>query len=190
VPGAAGTFEAVDVPGLAVPDRHQRLPGPARQSAARSPRPGGEVLWLQPYPDRLLDEFCPAGDAESRPAAVARETSSWRTPARRVHHRAAPGPIPCDQTLAANHSVADHRTTRATRSGARTVPGVAGSARPPSRDCRGTDAGERRRVTREEPFRRSVAVPRSARASTRTTSRLVVHRPGRRQCFMPAKPSW
>ncbi len=44
--------------------------------AKRRPKPatGGEVLWLQPYPDRLLDEL-PAGDAEQPEAlAVARET--------------------------------------------------------------------------------------------------------------------
>ncbi|WP_182885902.1 RNA polymerase subunit sigma-70 [Microbispora sp. H10885] len=38
------------------------------------PATGGEVLWLQPYPDRLLDEL-PAGDADEPEAvAVARET--------------------------------------------------------------------------------------------------------------------
>ena len=38
------------------------------------PATGGEVLWLQPYPDRLLDEL-PAGDADGPEAvAVARET--------------------------------------------------------------------------------------------------------------------
>ena len=44
--------------------------------AKRRPRPatGGEVGWLQPYPDRLLDEL-PAGDADGPEAlAVARET--------------------------------------------------------------------------------------------------------------------
>ena len=44
--------------------------------AKRRPEPatGGEVLWLQPYPDRLLDEL-PADDAEEPEAvAVARET--------------------------------------------------------------------------------------------------------------------
>ena len=44
--------------------------------AKRRPEPasGGEVLWLQPYPDRLLDEL-PAGDAyEPEAVAVARET--------------------------------------------------------------------------------------------------------------------
>lgn len=44
--------------------------------AKRRPEPasGGEVLWLQPYPDRLLDEL-PTGDAEEPEAvAVARET--------------------------------------------------------------------------------------------------------------------
>jgi RNA polymerase sigma-70 factor (TIGR02960 family) len=44
--------------------------------ARRRPEPatGGEVLWLQPYPDRLLDEL-PAGDAdEPETVAVARET--------------------------------------------------------------------------------------------------------------------
>ncbi len=38
------------------------------------PATGGEVRWLQPYPDRLLDEL-PAGDADEPEAvAVARET--------------------------------------------------------------------------------------------------------------------
>ncbi|MGW6194568.1 RNA polymerase subunit sigma-70 [Kribbella sp. NPDC055110] len=38
------------------------------------PATGGEVLWLQPYPDRLLDEL-PAGDEdEPETVAVARET--------------------------------------------------------------------------------------------------------------------
>jgi RNA polymerase sigma-70 factor (TIGR02960 family) len=38
------------------------------------PATGGEVLWLQPYPDRLLDEL-PAGDTdEPETVAVARET--------------------------------------------------------------------------------------------------------------------
>ncbi|GAA0434061.1 RNA polymerase sigma factor [Actinoplanes capillaceus] len=38
------------------------------------PATGGEVLWLQPYPDRLLDEL-PAGDTdEPETLAVARET--------------------------------------------------------------------------------------------------------------------
>ena len=44
--------------------------------AKRRPEPatGGEVLWLQPYPDRLLDEL-PADDAEEPESlAVARET--------------------------------------------------------------------------------------------------------------------
>src|SRR6188472_4738555 len=44
--------------------------------AKRRPEPatGGEVLWLQPYPDRLLDEL-PAGAADEPEAvAVARET--------------------------------------------------------------------------------------------------------------------
>ncbi|MEV6305442.1 RNA polymerase subunit sigma-70 [Actinoplanes sp. NPDC051861] len=44
--------------------------------AKRRPEPatGGEVRWLQPYPDRLLDEL-PAGDAdEPETVAVARET--------------------------------------------------------------------------------------------------------------------
>jgi RNA polymerase sigma-70 factor (TIGR02960 family) len=44
--------------------------------AQRRPRPatGGEVLWLQPYPDRLLDEL-PADDLDGpETVAVARET--------------------------------------------------------------------------------------------------------------------
>lgn len=40
------------------------------------PRPakGGEVQWLQPYPDSLLDELPAAGDEEPEALAVARET--------------------------------------------------------------------------------------------------------------------
>jgi len=44
--------------------------------AKRRPQPatGGEVLWLQPYPDRLLDELPADGADEPETAAVARET--------------------------------------------------------------------------------------------------------------------
>ncbi|MGC4902618.1 RNA polymerase subunit sigma-70 [Micromonospora echinospora] len=38
------------------------------------PATGGEVLWLQPYPDRLLDELPAAGADEPEAVAVARET--------------------------------------------------------------------------------------------------------------------
>ncbi|MEU4423547.1 RNA polymerase subunit sigma-70 [Actinoplanes sp. NPDC024001] len=38
------------------------------------PATGGEVLWLQPYPDRLLDELPAAGADEPETLAVARET--------------------------------------------------------------------------------------------------------------------
>jgi RNA polymerase sigma-70 factor (ECF subfamily) len=42
----------------------------------RRPEPatGGEVLWLQPYPDALLDEVPAAADDEPEVVAVARET--------------------------------------------------------------------------------------------------------------------
>ncbi len=44
--------------------------------AKRRPKPamGGEVLWLQPYPDRLLDELPAADTDEPETQAVARET--------------------------------------------------------------------------------------------------------------------
>ena len=44
--------------------------------ATRRPEPvtGGEVLWLQPYPDRLLDELPAGGADEPETVAVARET--------------------------------------------------------------------------------------------------------------------
>ena len=44
--------------------------------AKRRPEPatGGEVLWLQPYPDRLLDELPASGADEPEALAVARET--------------------------------------------------------------------------------------------------------------------
>ncbi|WP_127504286.1 RNA polymerase subunit sigma-70 [Actinoplanes solisilvae] len=38
------------------------------------PATGGEVLWLQPYPDRLLDELAAGGADEPEALAVARET--------------------------------------------------------------------------------------------------------------------
>ncbi|MFE1947229.1 RNA polymerase subunit sigma-70 [Streptomyces massasporeus] len=38
------------------------------------PATGGEVLWLQPYPDRLLDELPAGGTDEPEAVAVARET--------------------------------------------------------------------------------------------------------------------
>ncbi|MBU8860717.1 MULTISPECIES: RNA polymerase subunit sigma-70 [unclassified Micromonospora] len=38
------------------------------------PATGGEVLWLQPYPDRLLDELPATGADEPEAVAVARET--------------------------------------------------------------------------------------------------------------------
>ncbi|MFF7547324.1 RNA polymerase subunit sigma-70 [Streptomyces canus] len=38
------------------------------------PATGGEVLWLQPYPDRLLDELPAGGADEPETVAVARET--------------------------------------------------------------------------------------------------------------------
>ena len=46
--------------------------------AKRRPEPatGGEVLWLQPYPDQLLDEL-PAGDADE-PESVARRAGDDR----------------------------------------------------------------------------------------------------------------
>jgi RNA polymerase sigma-70 factor (TIGR02960 family) len=44
--------------------------------AKRRPQPatGGEVRWLQPYPDRLLDELPAGGSDEPEAVAVARET--------------------------------------------------------------------------------------------------------------------
>ncbi|QKW13627.1 RNA polymerase subunit sigma-70 [Verrucosispora sp. NA02020] len=44
--------------------------------AKRRPEPatGGEVLWLQPYPDRLLDELTTGDADEPEAVAVARET--------------------------------------------------------------------------------------------------------------------
>ena len=63
-------------PGLALQDRHQRLPGrhPGAgpggwPSCTRTPRCG----WLQPYPDRLLDEMAPPED-EPDAVVVGRET--------------------------------------------------------------------------------------------------------------------
>lgn len=69
-----GEVDEAAFSGLAVPDRDQRLPGPARQAPPGGPATGGEVLWLQPYPDRLLDELPADNDDEPETVAVARET--------------------------------------------------------------------------------------------------------------------
>jgi RNA polymerase sigma-70 factor (ECF subfamily) len=63
------------LPGLAVQDRHQRLPGRAAQPQATGAVAVSlaEVPWLQPYPDRLLDELAPS-DTEPDAVVVARET--------------------------------------------------------------------------------------------------------------------
>ena len=62
--------------------------------AERRPEPatGGEVLWLQPYPDRLLDQL-PADDARSRRRSPWRgRRSSWRTWSRSSTWRRVRGP--------------------------------------------------------------------------------------------------
>ena len=60
---------------VAVPDRDERLPG--RAPAPVAPRHDvdsfAEVPWLQPYPDRLLDEVAPR-EEEPDAVVVARET--------------------------------------------------------------------------------------------------------------------
>ena len=63
------------VPRLAVPHRHQRLPrhAPAPLTARARRSSFAEVPWLQPYPDRLLDEIAPS-DEQPDAVAVARET--------------------------------------------------------------------------------------------------------------------
>lgn len=43
------------------------------------PATGGEVLWLQPYPDRLLDERPRATRTSRRASPLRGRRSSWRT---------------------------------------------------------------------------------------------------------------
>ena len=57
---------------MALQDRHQCLPGRARQAPGKA-SPTGEVLWLQPYPDELLDELV-ADDPGPDAAVVSKET--------------------------------------------------------------------------------------------------------------------
>src|SRR4051794_39412593 len=57
---------------VAVPDRHQRLPRRARQAAADADA-DGEVLWLQPYPDALLEEL-PDGREGPEDVTLGKET--------------------------------------------------------------------------------------------------------------------
>ena len=61
--------------------------------AKRRPEPatGGEVLWLQPYPDRLLDEL-PADGTSRRPSPSRGRRSSWRTWSPSSTSRRARGP--------------------------------------------------------------------------------------------------
>ena len=71
------------VPRLAVPDRHQRLPRRDPRSAAARPslRSFAEVPWLQPYPDRLLDEVAADGaTSRTRWSSRARRSSSPSSP--------------------------------------------------------------------------------------------------------------
>ena len=61
---------------MALPHRHERVPGrAATQHAARAGdvHSNADLPWLQPYPDRLLDEMAPS-DEEPDAVAVARET--------------------------------------------------------------------------------------------------------------------
>ena len=61
--------------GVALPHRDQRVPrrAPRAARASRSVHSFAEVPWLQPYPDRLLDEIAPSDD-EPDAVAVDRET--------------------------------------------------------------------------------------------------------------------
>jgi RNA polymerase sigma-70 factor (ECF subfamily) len=57
-------------------DRHPRQPRARAGERANGSHPGspqGEIRWLQPYPDRLLDPIAP-GDAEPDAAVVGKET--------------------------------------------------------------------------------------------------------------------
>ena len=58
---------------VAVQDRHQRLPRRAAPQQAPAAPTRAEVPWLQPYPDRLLDEVAPS-EEEPDAVVVARET--------------------------------------------------------------------------------------------------------------------
>ena len=60
-------------PRVAVPDRDERLPRRARAAPAHAVAPTGEVAWLQPYPDELLEAIA-AGDDEPDAVVVATET--------------------------------------------------------------------------------------------------------------------
>ena len=69
------------VAGLAVPDRHQRLPGPDPGRGRGSCRGWGRwprCRWLQPYPDRLLDELAERRTSRTRWRCTGRP-SSWRS---------------------------------------------------------------------------------------------------------------
>ena len=90
---AAGDLRgAVDVPGLAVPDRHQRLPGPARQAppGARDRRRGAVAAAL-PGPAARRAARGRRGRAGDRRRRAGRR-SSWRIWSRSSTSRRARGP--------------------------------------------------------------------------------------------------
>ena len=69
------TFDGEHVPGVAVPHRDERVPrrAAATVAALTSAESFADVPWLQPYPDRLLDEIAPI-DEQPDAVAVDRET--------------------------------------------------------------------------------------------------------------------
>ena len=102
----------------------------------RRPEPatGGEVLWLQPYPDALLDEL-PADDADHPESRFARETIELAYVAAVQHLAPRPAPYsPAGRARLAGQGVAEPSATPSTPSTARSS-GLApdcGSTCPPS----------------------------------------------------------
>ena len=79
--GAPRQFDGGATCGLALQDRDQRLPGrDPRAASGEALTSIADVPWLQPYPDRLLDEIAPS-EEEPDAVVVARETielAYWR----------------------------------------------------------------------------------------------------------------
>ena len=66
----------------------------------RRPSASGEVAWLQPYPDQLLEQL-PDRREGPEDVALAKETSSWRSSPRSSTSRRCRGPCSCCATSSA-----------------------------------------------------------------------------------------
>ena len=140
-------FDGERAPGLAVPDRDQRLPrpAPARRAGAAAVGSFAEVPWLQPYPDRLLDEVAPADERTRRRRGRPGRRSSWRSSPRCRCCRPGSGPRSWSATCWAGRRARRQRCWRPPWR-RRTAP-----CSGPGRPCRPTCPSQPRRTGARDP---------------------------------------